>query len=101
ELLHLGPFHLLEDETRLGVDANVVARPETDVQHGLGPAGDPLLVAVADEDDAAVDHDVPDSEDLARRLELSDVDDVEGLVEEHLLTHLEELDLDVRLGIDA
>src|SRR5690606_41143705 len=55
----------------------------------------------ADEDDAAVDHVVPDYEDLAGRLELSDVDDVEGLVEEHLLTHLEELALDVRLGIDA
>ncbi len=100
ELLDLRSHQLLVDEAGLRVHPDMVAdADELSLEWG-GDLDDPFFVGAAEDDDAVLVEDLLDGDDLARRGEVANVDDVVGLVEQHLLADLERLDLQVGLDVD-
>ena len=98
QFLDLGADELLVGQTRAGVDAHVVSGPEVDPQEGSGQPHHPFLVGMGQHQEAVVGQQLLDGHHLAQAVEVPDLDDVHGVVDQNLLAPLELLDLDGGLG---
>ncbi|MEY9211295.1 hypothetical protein ABH917_000741 [Thermobifida halotolerans] len=100
QLLDLGLGDALVDVARPGLQQQGVARAQRFVAQRLGDADDPLLVVVGDDQDTvAVLEDLLEHDDLADGLVGGRLDDVERLVQHHLLARPEVVDVDRRAHV--
>ena len=93
ELLDFGSFELLEHESGLRFEANMVPGTEPDVAHRMSEGHDSFLIAACEHDEPVVREGLLDRDDLSVRFEVADVHDVERLVEDDFVSGLQLLDL--------
>jgi hypothetical protein len=96
----MSAYEMSEQHVRSGVEAEHVARTQAMAAEGSGEFAHQLLVGATDHDGAhTVFHDLFEGHDVAHRVRGTRIDHVEALVEGHLRTDLEQLEVDLGMHL--